>query len=233
MTKPHHELKILQDFNPFEEFAPEEIDKYKAQFDKFDVNGDHVLDFMELKRMMEILGAPQTHVQLKDMIKEIDEDFDGSINFTEFLLIFKKARDGELSCDGGLITLARMAFIDVSQTGVSGAKDFFEAKVKVLTDSNLARRASNANSVSTCSNNSKSLGPAINSNTKASTKGGNNNNQKNRSDTKSDKQTEKAADPNERAGEDDAEPVEAKEQPSAKKATDVECASSKAQDEAE
>lgn len=38
---------------------------------------------MELKRMMEILGAPQTHVQLKDMIKEIDEDFDGSINFTE------------------------------------------------------------------------------------------------------------------------------------------------------
>ena len=47
------------------------------------MNGDHVLDFMELKRMMEILGAPQTHVQLKNMIQEIDSDFDGIINFTE------------------------------------------------------------------------------------------------------------------------------------------------------
>ncbi|XP_003744541.1 EF-hand domain-containing protein D2 [Galendromus occidentalis] len=147
-NQPHHELKILQHFNPFEEFDNDEIEKYKQQFDKFDVNGDHVLDFMELKRMMEILGAPQTHVQLKNMIQEIDSDFDGIINFTEFLLIFKKARDGELSSDSGLLTLARMTSIDVSQAGVSGAKDFFEAKAKVLTDSNLARRASNASSVS-------------------------------------------------------------------------------------
>lgn len=34
MSKPHHELKILQHFNPFEEFNTEEIDKYKSQFDK-------------------------------------------------------------------------------------------------------------------------------------------------------------------------------------------------------
>ena len=33
-NQPHHELKILQHFNPFEEFDNEEIEKYKAQFDK-------------------------------------------------------------------------------------------------------------------------------------------------------------------------------------------------------
>ena len=33
--------------------------------------------------MMEKLGAPQTHLALKEMIKEVDEDFDGKIDFRE------------------------------------------------------------------------------------------------------------------------------------------------------
>lgn len=33
--------------------------------------------------MMEKLGMPQTHLALKEMIKEIDEDFDGMISFRE------------------------------------------------------------------------------------------------------------------------------------------------------
>lgn len=32
---------------------------------------------------MEKLGAPQTHLCLKEMIKEVDEDFDGKISFRE------------------------------------------------------------------------------------------------------------------------------------------------------
>ncbi len=31
--------------------------------------------------MMERLGAPQTHLGLKTMIKEVDEDGDGAISF--------------------------------------------------------------------------------------------------------------------------------------------------------
>lgn len=33
--------------------------------------------------MMEKLGAPQTHLGLKNMIKEVDEDFDGQLSFRE------------------------------------------------------------------------------------------------------------------------------------------------------
>lgn len=33
--------------------------------------------------MMELLGAPQTHLTLKDMIKEVDEDNDKKISFRE------------------------------------------------------------------------------------------------------------------------------------------------------
>ena len=39
--------------------------------------------------MMEKLGAPQTHIGLKAIIKEVDEDLDNALTFREFLLIFR------------------------------------------------------------------------------------------------------------------------------------------------
>ena len=52
-------------------------------FFRFDVGHDNFIDLEELKRMMELLGAPQTHLTLKDMIKEVDEDNDKKISFRE------------------------------------------------------------------------------------------------------------------------------------------------------
>uniref|UniRef100_A0A3B4EY64 EF-hand domain-containing protein n=1 Tax=Pundamilia nyererei TaxID=303518 RepID=A0A3B4EY64_9CICH len=43
---------------------------------RYDTGKDGFIDLMELKLMMEKLGAPQTHLGLKNMIKEVDEDFD-------------------------------------------------------------------------------------------------------------------------------------------------------------
>ncbi|XP_013375221.1 PREDICTED: EF-hand domain-containing protein D1 [Chinchilla lanigera] len=87
---------------------------------------------MELKLMMEKLGAPQTHLGLKSMIKEVDEDFDGKLSFREFLLIFHKAAAGQLQEDSGLMALAQLSEINVALEGVRGAKDFFEAKALAL-----------------------------------------------------------------------------------------------------
>jgi hypothetical protein len=50
---------------------------------RFDDGRDGYLDLAELKRMMEVLGAPQTHLGLKAMIQEVDEDQDGRISFRE------------------------------------------------------------------------------------------------------------------------------------------------------
>jgi hypothetical protein len=50
---------------------------------RFDEGHDGYLDLGELKRMMEKLGAPQTHLGLKAMIKEVDEDGDNKISFRE------------------------------------------------------------------------------------------------------------------------------------------------------
>lgn len=60
---------------------------YVVSFFRYDVNNDHYLDLMEMKQMMEKLGAPQTHVGLKAMIAEIDEDNDGKVSFREVIII--------------------------------------------------------------------------------------------------------------------------------------------------
>uniref|UniRef100_A0A8C9EWM4 EF-hand domain family member D1 n=1 Tax=Pavo cristatus TaxID=9049 RepID=A0A8C9EWM4_PAVCR len=119
-------------FNPyteFKEFSRRQIKDMERMFRLYDSGRDGYIDLMELKLMMEKLGAPQTHLGLKNMIKEVDEDFDGKLSFREFLLIFHKAAAGELEEDSGLLTLAKLSEIDVSIEGVKGAKNFFEAKV--------------------------------------------------------------------------------------------------------
>lgn len=50
---------------------------------RYDIGKDKFIDFNELKLMMEKLGAPQTHLALKEMIKEVDEDHDSKISFRE------------------------------------------------------------------------------------------------------------------------------------------------------
>jgi Ca2+-binding EF-hand superfamily protein len=52
-------------------------------FERYDADKDKSLDFNELKFMMEKLGIPQTHLSLKKLIKQVDEDHDGKISFRE------------------------------------------------------------------------------------------------------------------------------------------------------
>ncbi|KAF6214058.1 hypothetical protein GE061_011789 [Apolygus lucorum] len=99
---------------------------------RYDEGRDGFLDLTEIKRMMEKLGAPQTHLGLKAMIKEVDEDGDNQISFREFMLIFRKAKAGELVEESGLSQLAKLTEIDVVEVGVSVAKNFFEAKIEEL-----------------------------------------------------------------------------------------------------
>lgn len=116
----------------FHEFSRRQIKEYENTFNKYDEGRDGFLDLGELKRMMEKLGAPQTHLGLKAMIKEVDEDDDNRISFREFLLIFRKANAGELVEESGLSKLAQLTEISVEEVGVGGAKNFFEAKIEEL-----------------------------------------------------------------------------------------------------
>ncbi|XP_074831756.1 EF-hand domain-containing protein D2 [Carettochelys insculpta] len=126
--------KVFSPCAEFREFSRRQIRDMERLFRQYDAGRDGFIDLMELKLMMEKLGAPQTHLGLKNMIKEVDEDFDGKLSFREFLLIFRKAAAGELQEDSGLHALARLSEIDVSTEGVKGAKSFFEAKVQAINE---------------------------------------------------------------------------------------------------
>lgn len=125
-----HTFKVVNIYTEFHELSRKEIKEYQTTFNKYDTGHDGFLCLTELKFMMEKLGAPQTHLGLKAMIQEVDEDKDGKISFREFLLIFRKARAGELNTDSGLGQLARLTEINVDEVGVNGAKEFFEAKIE-------------------------------------------------------------------------------------------------------
>uniref|UniRef100_UPI00358F8899 EF-hand domain-containing protein D1-like n=1 Tax=Myxine glutinosa TaxID=7769 RepID=UPI00358F8899 len=58
---------------------------------------------MELKLMMEKLGAPQTHLNLKNMIMEVDEDFDGRLSFRSLC-------SGGVQFTGSLAAICRLLF---------------------------------------------------------------------------------------------------------------------------
>ncbi|NP_001085773.1 EF-hand domain family member D1 L homeolog [Xenopus laevis] len=132
---PANRGKVFNPYTEFKEFSRKQIKDMEDMFKKYDSGKDGFIDMMELKFLMEKLGAPQTHLGLKNMIKEVDEDFDNKLNFREFLLIFHKAAAGELEEDSGLLALAKLSEIDVDVEGVKGAKNFFEAKVQALSSS--------------------------------------------------------------------------------------------------
>ncbi|XP_033924473.1 EF-hand domain-containing protein D2 isoform X1 [Melopsittacus undulatus] len=127
--------RVFSPASEFREFSRRQLRDMERLFRQYDAGKDGFIDLMELKLMMEKLGAPQTHLGLKNMIKEVDEDLDSKLSFREFLLIFRKAAAGELQEDSGLHALARLSEIDVSTEGVKGAKNFFEAKVQAIHDS--------------------------------------------------------------------------------------------------
>jgi len=48
---------------------------------RYNISGSGSISLSELKMMMEKLGAPQTHLGLKSMLQDADEDKDGAISF--------------------------------------------------------------------------------------------------------------------------------------------------------
>lgn len=125
-------FEVFNPFTEFKEFTRKQIQSYQKMFNQYDTSRDKFLDLEELKRMMEKLGTPQTHLGLKEMINEVDEDHDGQISFREFLLIFRKASLGELESSGLNQIFMHMSEIDVDKEGVKGAKNFFEAKIDAV-----------------------------------------------------------------------------------------------------
>jgi len=68
-----------------QEATQEDVDGIKKKFFLYDLDGDGEINMDELKLMMEKLGKPKTHLELKKMISEVDRTGRGVITYLDFL----------------------------------------------------------------------------------------------------------------------------------------------------
>ncbi|XP_052272169.1 neo-calmodulin-like isoform X2 [Dreissena polymorpha] len=58
---------------------------YRRAFDLFDPDGDGTITTLELGTVMRVIGQNPTEAELQDMVNEVDEDGNGTIEFEEFV----------------------------------------------------------------------------------------------------------------------------------------------------
>lgn len=65
--------------------SEDQIAEFKEAFSLFDKDGDGCITTKELGTVMRSLGQHPTEAELADMVREIDTDGNGQIDFNEFL----------------------------------------------------------------------------------------------------------------------------------------------------
>lgn len=136
-------------FNPFTEFpnlGRPKIKEYEKIYKQHDTNQKGYLDLEDCKKIMEYIGQPQTHLGLKRLIKQASDNEPvqcnppNTLSFYGFLSICdnndKENENGDL--DLSQKSLEKEDNVSVAEKGVSGAKNFFAAKISQQSKSNEA-----------------------------------------------------------------------------------------------
>jgi hypothetical protein len=76
------------------QFSKAELREISFHFKAFDKDNDGSISSKELKEMLSRCGEKVTDAQVKEYIKEADENSNGQIEYHEFLKIIKKVREG-------------------------------------------------------------------------------------------------------------------------------------------
>jgi len=72
----------------------EDIMDLKAQFQTFDINQDGLIDYEELKSVLDEIGDESPEELRKDLFKQMDEDGSGGIDFEEYLTLIHHITHG-------------------------------------------------------------------------------------------------------------------------------------------
>ncbi|XP_008055643.1 allograft inflammatory factor 1-like [Carlito syrichta] len=93
--------KVLEEFlcdqkYSDEENLPEKLAAFKEKYMEFDLNNEGEIDLMSLKRMMEKLGVPKTHLEMKKMISEVTGGVSDTISYRDFVNVMLGKRSAVL-----------------------------------------------------------------------------------------------------------------------------------------
>ncbi|XP_039620327.1 allograft inflammatory factor 1-like [Polypterus senegalus] len=79
-----------------EEDLAEKLESFKSKYMEFDLNDQGEIDMMALKRMMEKLGVPKTHLEMKKMISEVTGGISDTICYRDFVKMMLGKRSAVL-----------------------------------------------------------------------------------------------------------------------------------------
>lgn len=77
-------------------FTERELDEIKAQFDQFDADKNGHITASEIGAVMKALGEDVPGYKIRDMIREVDIDENGTVEFDEFTVMLEKVRDSKI-----------------------------------------------------------------------------------------------------------------------------------------
>ncbi|KAH7721418.1 hypothetical protein AAVH_11033 [Aphelenchoides avenae] len=110
---------------PLEEsFTKEELQEFHELFSMFDADGSGAIGSEELKQaMMSICGQQTTDGEIDDLIREVDEDGNGEIDFEEFCHCIKRSQNIAESTNKEVIRQCFEVF-DQDENGVITLNEF-------------------------------------------------------------------------------------------------------------
>ncbi|XP_056146789.1 allograft inflammatory factor 1-like isoform X1 [Lampris incognitus] len=79
-----------------EDDLAEKLEGFKNKYAEFDLNDQGEIDMMGLKQMMEKLGVPKTHLEVKKMISEVTGGSSSTINYRDFVKMMLGKRSAVL-----------------------------------------------------------------------------------------------------------------------------------------
>ncbi|KAK4934363.1 Calmodulin [Elasticomyces elasticus] len=127
MAQPHKINTAVKSGNspctprtPVEAMSEEQLQSFKDVFALFDKDNSASISTEELGDVMRSLGQNPTHVELQDMVNEVDTDQSGSIEFNEFLAMMATTMQPK---DFAEETKAAFAVFDKDGSGTISAEE--------------------------------------------------------------------------------------------------------------
>lgn len=135
-------LAGLLDVAKHPEFTEAELNNLYKLFTNYSKPADTKgsIDLDGLKKLLEILGLTQTHLESKATYDKYAKD--GAIKLDQYMRLVKDMmeKNGKINLEM-VVQLAAQEEVKVEDIGVGGAKRFFEAKARVLEVGDAAYRA--------------------------------------------------------------------------------------------
>jgi calmodulin len=102
----------------------ETLSIFKQAFDMFDKEGNGTISVDELYQAFKNLGNDFTFEQVEEMVREIDADGSGEIDFEEFLSLIKKVNEDNNEIDEEDAVIRAFRTFDKDRNGYLDCREF-------------------------------------------------------------------------------------------------------------